>query len=88
MLDLLIKNGMIVDGTGSPGFHGAIGIQDNAVSVLRGDVSDVAASKTIDATGRVVTPGFIDVHAHSALMILADPDHLPKLPNETNLRTR
>ncbi len=79
MLDLLIKNGMIVDGTGSPGFYGAIGVKDNAVSVLRGDVSEVASKKIIDATSRVVSPGFIDVHAHSALMILSNPDHLPKV---------
>ena len=79
MLDLLIENGMIVDGTGSPGFFGAVGVRDNTVSVLRGDVSQVPAGKRIDATGRVVSPGFIDVHAHSALMILADPDHLPKV---------
>ena len=57
MFDLLIKNGMIVDGTGSPGFHAAIGVKDNAVSVLRGDVSDVASKKTIDATGRIVDAG-------------------------------
>ena len=79
MLDLLIANGLIVDGTGSPGFFGSIGVRDNTVSVLRGDVSNVAAHKTVDATGRVVCPGFIDVHAHSALMILTDPDHLPKV---------
>jgi N-acyl-D-amino-acid deacylase len=79
MFDLLIKNGMIVDGTGSPGFHAAIGVKDNAVTVLRGDVSAVKSHKTIDATGRIVAPGFIDVHAHSALMILSDPDHLAKV---------
>ncbi len=79
MLDLLIANGLIVDGTASPGFFGSIGVRDNTVTVLRGDVSEVAARRTIDATGRVVCPGFIDVHAHSALMILADPDHLPKV---------
>ena len=79
MLDLLIANGMVVDGTGNPGFYAAIGVKGNRVSVLRGDVSAVAAQKTIDATGRVVSPGFIDVHAHSALMIMADPDHMPKV---------
>ena len=50
MLDLLIANGLIVDGTGSPGFFGSIGVRDNTVSVLRGDVSNVAARKTVDAT--------------------------------------
>jgi N-acyl-D-aspartate/D-glutamate deacylase len=39
MLDLLIKNGMIIDGTGSPGFYGAVGVEGDTVRILRGDVS-------------------------------------------------
>ena len=76
MFDLLIKNGLIIDGTGNPGFFGSVGIKDNTVTIVRSD-SGQKAKKTIDATNRVVSPGFIDVHAHSALMILNDPDHLP-----------
>ena len=79
MFDLLIENGLIVDGTGNPGLFGAVGVRDNTVSVLRGDTSSTQAGNRIDATGKVVCPGFIDFHAHSALMILADPDHLPKV---------
>ena len=78
MFDLLIKNGLIIDGTGNPGFFGSVGIKDNTVTIVRSD-SGQNAKKTIDATDRVVSPGFIDVHAHSALMILNDPDHLPKV---------
>jgi N-acyl-D-amino-acid deacylase len=79
MLDLLIKGGLIIDGSANPGFFGAIGVEGDTVTVLRGDMSDVAAERTLDARGRVVCPGFIDVHAHSALMILADPAHEPKV---------
>ena len=79
MLDLLIKGGTIVDGSGNPGYFAAIGVSGDTVSILRGDVSEVEATHVLDATGRVVSPGFIDVHAHSALMILADPRHLPKV---------
>jgi N-acyl-D-amino-acid deacylase len=47
--------------------------------MLRGDVSDVQAGRTIEATGQVVCPGFIDMHAHSGLVILAEPEHRPKV---------
>ena len=79
MLDLLIKNGLIIDGTGSPGYYGAVGVEGDTVRILRGDVSPVKAARTIDATDHVVCPGFVDIHAHSALMILAEPRHEPKI---------
>ena len=71
MLDVLITGGMIVDGTGNPGFYGAVGVEGDTVRVLRGDVSGVDAGRRIDATGHVVCPGFIDMHAHSSLIILS-----------------
>ena len=79
MLDLLITGGLIIDGTASPGFYGAIGVDGDRVSILRGDTSDVRSLRVVDASGKVVCPGFIDVHAHSALMVLADPLHMPKV---------
>ena len=79
MLDLLIVNGLIIDGTGSPGYYAAVGVQGDSVRIFRGDLSSVEAARTIDATDHVVCPGFIDVHAHSALMILAEPRHEPKV---------
>jgi N-acyl-D-amino-acid deacylase len=79
ILDLLIKNGLIVDGTGNPGFYGAVGIQGETVHILRGDGSAVEAARVIDASDHVVSPGFIDVHAHSGLVILAEPRHEPKV---------
>ncbi len=79
MLDLLIRGGLIIDGTGNPGYYGAVGVENERVAVLRGDVTGVAAARVIDATGRVVCPGFIDMHAHSGLVILAEPRHEPKV---------
>jgi N-acyl-D-amino-acid deacylase len=79
MLDLLIRGGMIVDGTGNPGFYGAVGVEGETVRILRGDLDGVAAARTIDATGRIVCPGFIDMHAHSGLVLLAEPEHEPKV---------
>ena len=63
MLDILIVNGQVVDGTGSPGFYAAVGVQGDSVSVHRGDVSGLEAIRVIDATGHVVCPGFIDLHS-------------------------
>ena len=79
MLDLLIEGGLIVDGTGSPGYGGAVGVEGDTVHVFRGDYSSVEAARTIDASERVVCPGFIDMHAHSGLVILAEPKHEPKV---------
>lgn len=79
MLDLLITGGLVVDGTGNPGFYAAAGVEGDRLAVIRGDTSAVRASRTIDATGKVVCPGFIDVHSHSGLMLLADPMHMPKV---------
>ena len=79
MLDLLITGGLVIDGTASPGFHAAVGVQDDTVSIHRGDVSGLEAARTIDAGGRVVCPGFIDLHSHAGLTILGEPHHDPKV---------
>ena len=79
MLDLLIRNGTIVDGTGSPGYYGAVGVEGDQLRILRGDVSDVEAGRVIDATGHVVSPGFIDLHSHGGMTILKEPRHEPKV---------
>ena len=62
MLDVLIKGGTLVDGTGADPRPGDLGIRDGAI-VAMGEV-DEAARETIDATGKVVCPGFVDVHTH------------------------
>jgi N-acyl-D-amino-acid deacylase len=77
--DLLIEGGRLVDGTGAPAFAASVGVRDGRVTVLRGTGDEVEAGRRIDAAGRVVTPGFIDLHSHSGLMIFADPLHEPKV---------
>ena len=79
MLDLLITGGLVIDGSGSPGYHGAVGIEGERIRLFRGVLDGVEARRTLDATGRVVAPGFIDMHAHSGLVILAEPRHEPKV---------
>lgn len=79
MLDLLIKGGTIIDGSGSPGFKAAVLVQGDRLAICRGDVSHLVAARVIDATGHVVCPGFVDVHSHAGLTILGEPHHDPKV---------
>ena len=79
MLDMLITGGLILDGTGNPGFYGSIGVVGDQIKIIRGDINTIEAVCTLDARGKVVSPGFIDVHAHSGLVILSDPYHQPKV---------
>jgi N-acyl-D-amino-acid deacylase len=71
--DLLIRNGHIVDGTGSPWYAGDIAIRDGKIAAI-GAVLGAKAGKTIDARGMVVAPGFIDMLGQSDLTILVRPD--------------
>ena len=70
--DLVISNGHIIDGTGSPWYSGDIGIRDGHIAAI-GNLSDAARKRTIDARGRVVAPGFIDLLGQSEMTILVDP---------------
>ena len=69
--DILIQNGRVVDGTGNPAFFGNIGIKAGRIAWI-GNTAGKSASRTIDAKGLVVAPGFIDMHNHSDAAILAD----------------
>jgi len=75
-LDLLIEHGTVVDGSGAPPRPGSVGVRNGRI-IMPADGTQ--AARTIDATGMVVAPGFIDMHSHSGLMILADPTHEPKV---------
>ena len=79
MLDILIRDGLIIDGTGNPGYYGSVGVEGDTIKVFRGSVEGVEAARTIDATGLTICPGFIDMHAHSGLVLLSEPEHEPKV---------
>jgi N-acyl-D-amino-acid deacylase len=70
-LDLIVRGGTVVDGSGSPGIRADIGIAGDRI-VFVGDAGKRTAKRTIDATGLIVTPGFIDPHTHTAAD-LSDP---------------
>ncbi|MFN8518619.1 MAG: amidohydrolase family protein [Chloroflexota bacterium] len=78
-ISTLIEGGLVVDGSGSPGYRAAGAVVGARLRNLRGDVTDVTAARRIDATDRVVCPGFIDPHSHSALVVLEEPTLAAKL---------
>jgi len=73
--DFIIRNGHIIDGTGSPWYSGDIGIRDGRIAAI-GFLGAAQAKRTVDAHGMVVAPGFIDMLGQSELTILVNP-HLP-----------
>ncbi len=77
--DILITGGTLVDGTGAPGTPGTVAIEGDRIRLVPAGAPPPAAARTIDATGRVVAPGFIDLHSHSGLWLLAEPLHEPKV---------
>ncbi len=70
--DLIIRNGTIIDGTGSQGFRADLAIDGDRITAI-GDLSAAQAAREIDATGLIVSPGFIDLHTHLDAQVAWDP---------------
>jgi N-acyl-D-aspartate/D-glutamate deacylase len=77
MLDLLIRDAEIVDGTGAPARRGDVGISDGRIAAV-GDVDDLA-TKTVDAQGLTLAPGFVDLHTHYDAQLFWDPTASPSV---------
>src|SRR5678815_3739512 len=70
MLDTIIKNALLIDGSGAEPVHGDIGIRDGRIAAI-GNVTE-SAQETVDAHDRVVSPGFVDVHTHYDAQVFWD----------------
>src|SRR6202047_1194777 len=70
--DLVIANGHIIDGTGSPWYSGDIGIRNGRIAAI-GNLSGAARKHTVDAKSKIVAPGFVDMLGQSEVTILVDP---------------
>jgi N-acyl-D-amino-acid deacylase len=76
MADLAIRGATVVDGTGAPGYIADIALADGRIESVG---TGLTGRRVLDATGLVLAPGFIDMHAHSDLSLLVEPDHLAKV---------
>jgi N-acyl-D-amino-acid deacylase len=71
MFDRVIAGGRVIDGTGSPAVRADVGIANSRIAAV-GDLASAEAGERIDATGRVVAPGFIDIHSHSDFLVATE----------------
>ena len=65
MLDLLIRGGTVIDGTGAPGFSADVAVEGGVIAAVEPLPPDTPARRVIHAAGKLVTPGFIDIHRHA-----------------------
>src|SRR6476660_2924447 len=72
-MDLVIRNGLIVDGSGLPGYIGDVGVDGGRIVSVGRPLDDAAADHVIDAGGNVIAPGFVDPHTHLDAQLLFDP---------------
>lgn len=74
-LDVVVRDGRVLDGSGNPWFHADVGIAGGEI-VAVGDLADAVAERVVDASGKVVVPGFVDIHSHAdeGEVSLSDPD--------------
>src|SRR4051794_13923135 len=81
-MDLLIRNADVVDGTGTAAYRADVGVEDGRITTIAPEAAPGprpgTAVRTLDAGGLTLSPGFIDMHAHSDLALLRDPDHSAK----------
>lgn len=70
--DLLLTGGTVIDGTGAPRRRADVAIVDDRIAAV-GDLAGTSAGRTVDATGKIIAPGFVDVHTHDDRALLSKP---------------
>lgn len=77
-VDWLFKNVTVIDGSGGPQYRADVAVKGDRIMAIA-PALDVAAEQVIDGRGRVLAPGFIDVHTHDDINVIRMPEYLPKL---------
>lgn len=77
--DLLLRGGRVVDGTGRPAFDADVAVRGGKVCEIGALPDGAAAKQSLDVRGHIIAPGFIDIHTHADIALLARPAHLPKI---------
>lgn len=83
-MDIVVQGARVVDGTGAPAYRADVGIESGRIAEI-GTGHRLTGQRLIDAAGLVLAPGFIDMHAHSDLRLLAEPDHTAKVSQGVTL---
>ncbi len=72
MYDILLKNGLVLDGSGAPGFRADVAVENGLIAAVAPDIDPGLARETLDVDGLAVAPGFIDMHSHSDATFMQD----------------
>src|SRR5258707_13594774 len=78
MTDVVFRGCEVIDGTGAAGLRAGVAVSGGRIPAVGDAVRDADADRTVDASGLVLTPGFIDMHSHSDLALLTDGRHEAK----------
>ncbi len=78
LYDLIIRDALVIDGSDTPGLRADVAIREGRIQRI-GSLDGVSASEELNAAGRVLAPGFIDVHTHDDTVVIRQPEMLPKI---------
>ncbi|RJX80753.1 amidohydrolase family protein [Pseudomonas sp. LS-2] len=78
LYDLIIRDALVIDGNDTPGYRADVAIHDGRIQRI-GDLAGISSTEEVNAAGRVLAPGFIDVHTHDDTVVIRQPQMLPKI---------